>query len=298
MSSIKLGSISNKNNINIIVGTYDGSLLGYNTEGEEIFSFSIGDFDIRHIVEDKYGNIYVSYGNIYVVNEELDGATTYLSSPTTNNTYEFDIDANGNFYTASSSGYTTKIDSGDNVLWSYNHGEQVLSVAVNQDGNCFSTSAFDNSFIKHDLDGSKEWEFFGPSDSVRAVTCDEYGFSYCAARDNSVTKVDSSGSQVWRNSSIIPSGRIEDISVDIHSNVYVASYGDRIVKLGPDGNILWAFGNSNFNKVSVDREGNVYGLSIASNKLYAITSDGQEKWNKDIPSIMSVYSSGNNVNHR
>ena len=74
-------------------------------------------------------------------------------------------------------------------------------------------------------------------------------------------------------------------SVDEYGNIYIGTTGGRLLKISPEGLLLWSFpsqpsGNYTVRDTSIDGEGNLYFGTIGGT-MYCVSPEGVELWHYD-----------------
>jgi hypothetical protein len=102
-----------------------------------------------------------------------------------------------------------------------------------------------------------------------------------------VTRLSSTGQTRWRLEALGPTG----MALDRDGNAHVLSYSGRVTRLAPDGRELWSFLPQDTEiwgqRIAVAPDGSAYfvvgmGMSPTARqfKLYALTSQGTERWSR------------------
>ena len=172
-------------------------------------------------------------------------------------------------------------------------------VAVDNSGNIYVSSRYDNRIFKFDSSGNyvTKWDSWdGGAEKFNepmGIAVDDSGYVYvCAFHNNKIVKFDSSGNFVtqwvsWNDGEqdhgfSNPHG----ITLDNSGNVFVCDYhNNRIVKFDSSGNYItmwgsWGDGDGEFQYprgIAVDLEGDVYVVSGHSQRFQKLSSDGTFK---------------------
>lgn len=174
-----------------------------------------------------------------------------------------------------------KIDQDGNKVWTFTgHNNSTQSVAVDPNGNVYSSDA-DNIIKKIDPDGNQIWSSSYLMTGVpQAVAVDSVGNVYYGG-GTTLGKIDSDGSLLWNvNRS---SGGIVAVAPDTFGNVYIgAYYGDGGVDglekySALDGSRIWSYdvpaSRQRIFRVSTGFNGYVYYTINDSNGLRRINDD-------------------------
>ena len=123
----------------------------------------------------------------------------------------------------------------------------------------------------------ENWEVSAhPQTSViTAVAVDLAGNIFTVGSDNTVRKLDSSGTELW---SYIDTNDVTSVAVDGDGNVIIGSFGGTVKKLGGTGNLLWEYRvNAYVHAVAVDVGGYVY-FGANDNSVRKLTPNGSLMW--------------------
>ena len=285
-------------------GGYDAFLTKFDSSGSELWTQQIGTLSSDKsysVAVDASGNVYISgstsgvLGSSYKGNDDafltkFDSSgselwTQQIGTSRWDYSYSVAVDGSGNAYISGSTNgdfgsfdaggedaFLTKFDSSGNKLWTKQIGnmssdDYSLSVAVDASGNAYIS---------------------GYTDGV-------LGSSSAGAEDAFLTKLDSSGSEVW--TSQIGSSNIDysfSVAVDGSGNVYISGYtggvlGDSsaggtdafLTKFDSLGNVLWTqqIGTSAWdqsNSVAVDALGNAYISGYTNGDLGGTNAGGSD----------------------
>ena len=167
-----------------------------------------------------------------------------------------------------------KIDDFGNQIWSYNFGQTVTSVVLDDLENIYAGG--NNSEIrKLDSNGNLQWTFTGHTGNVNSLGYNN-NFIYSGSADNTFRKIDLNGNQIW---SITTVGDIRSINFDSNGNIIVGSFNHNIYKLDSNGNILWTFTNHTGSVLDlyVDINDNIYSAS-SDTTARKIDNNGNQIW--------------------
>ena len=204
-----------------------------------------------------------------------------------NSLFAVAVDQDGFLYIGGDNDSVVKIDPDGNEVWTNTDPtDRVQGVAVDQDGNVY-TGSRDNTVHKIDPDGNEVWTYTGHSNDIYGVAVDQDGNVYTASRDNTLHKIDSDGSHVWTFTG--HSSHVRHVAVDADGFVYTAGSDDTVRKLDPGGGQEWSYDIGTYGlSVAVDHEGFVYaGVNGSVRKL---DPDGDEVWQSsgDAPTTTQV----------
>jgi sugar lactone lactonase YvrE len=208
------------------------------------------------------------------------------------------VDAAGNsFVSTQSANGVKKFDDQGNFVTQWGGGGKgegkfslTLGVAVDTANNVYVADFYNKRIQKFDNDGTFLLEWANePSTSPAFIAIDAdnnvYVDEFPPHDGHYIQKFDSSGKLLseWGNTDNRFGGRIEDIALDKHGNLYVAdALGHRVQKLDADGNLLATFGgkaskegNGLFDEpfgIAIDSADNIYVLD--ANFLQKLDADG------------------------
>jgi pimeloyl-ACP methyl ester carboxylesterase len=232
-------------------GGSDIFIAKYDATGNVLWAKCIGGTgaDVAtSIALDATGNVYMTGYFNGTVDFDTGPGTYYLSSIGSNNSFVSKLDASGNF------------------LWAKQFAGQAYSIAVDANGNIYTTGNFTGTVD------------FDPGPGIYNLTSSYAGDT----SDMFVSKLESSGNFLWAEQfGGVASDWGNSIAVDVNGNVYITGmhststpgddslwYPDRykvnlIFKLDDSGNLLWQkqLGGSDAvtgNSIAVDAFGNVY----------------------------------------
>jgi len=199
-------------------------------------------------------------------------------------------DSNRNIIYGEASGTIRKIDSSGTNVWNFNgHSDQIRATKLGPDEEYLYTASDDNTVKKIDLSvldaGGTDseatiWTFSQHVNSVEDLAVDSNYNIYSIGFDDTVRKIDLSGSQVWSISTSVRSK-----CIDIGENEDYIYYGDtdsNIIKIDASGTEIWSYsvGTSQLIDVTVDSQGFIYG-STSSGILEKIDADKNLEWEYD-----------------
>lgn len=186
---------------------------------------------------------------------------------------------------------TRTFDDDGNADWTADHGDRVLAVAIDADGNVYTGGLRTSNLTtrKYNSSGSLQWSADHGA-QVNGIAVDDSGNVYtCGARTSSITtrKYDSAGTLQW---SVDHGANVNAIAVDSSGNVYTGGVRTGVLttdrttrKYNSAGTLQWSADHGNGGTVSgiaVDSSGNVYtaGNVISSNTTRKYDSSGALQW--------------------
>lgn len=242
-----------------------------------------------------------------------DGSQVWLYDLVSELGRNVDVDPDGNAYFGMGT-EARKVDSAGNLLWNTDVGSEVMSIAVDGDGNVFAGQY--NSYVtKLNPDGTEAWTYTFMGDKVLAMTADYRGRCYAGAGVD-LTCLDSNGDVVWEFSwsnatyeslactenyiwetidsfyifkrditdgseiwEYNPDSRTSAVAVDYDGYSYGALEGGEVIKLSPGGSRVWTVTpNTNEKRsVAVDFMRNVYVGDISGN-IQKLDPNGNLLW--------------------
>ena len=257
-------------NFTLVSGSNDNTLRKIDPYGNEIWTFSNFERQVRGVDIDNTGHIYA--GSLDGTLKKLDSSGNQLwSFSNTSSIWNISIDIiNEYVYAGLSDDTVRKINTNDGTEvtsggWPFTgHTSTVYDVAVDPNGNVY-TAGNDSTVKKIDPSGNEVWSFNGHSSTVRGVAVDfNNGYVYSGGSDYILRKVNiSDGSEVTSGGWPFTghTNRVYGIVIDSVGNVYSASWDNTLKKIDSDGNEIWTFSG---------HSGRVYGVAIDKNG-YIIT---------------------------
>lgn len=200
------------------------------------------------------------------------------------------IDLTGAIYAPGGWRALFSLTSEGSLRWTKEFEQGVTSVAISPDGESVYVSGFRTTAI--DLSGNQLWEYPGG----RAVTIDNDGNIYTFSKEDTVVRcLTPSGNLKWQYSYGKEVGKDYDRTIasmiDSDGNFYFTGSDPtpfELVSLDHEGNLRWRFelegGPVGTNLIS-DIEGTIYVGMYGGQVLYAITQNGELKWQLSLPVI-------------
>jgi len=169
------------------------------------------------------------------------------------------------------------------ILWSYNAGAQLGSVALATDGSIV-VGAANGQVYALDRYGAVRWTYQTGDEIEADPAIAPDGTIYVGSRDKFLYALNSNGSLKWRAQT---SDHVHGLALGPDGTIYVFSADFKLWAFTPQGNRLW---NVSMGKADVwtwtwytpaiysDASGSTTIYAGGPSKLYAVRSDGSVKW--------------------
>jgi len=218
------------------------------SDGTEEWSRQIHTDVIRSI---KYHNEYIySCGNdSTVMKMDRQGNMIWIISGDTADAMDLAFMPSGNILVGYRNGNVYEIDDATGTLVTAGafdtKSSELVAIATDSVGNCYA-SVFDTIFKvkKFNTSRGRDWEKSDFTDFSHCLVVDANDVLYVGSDDNTVRKIDPTGSEIWkfeRHTDIV-----RGLDVDYLGYVYSGSIDQTVRKITPNGNQVWVFvGNEN-----------------------------------------------------
>jgi hypothetical protein len=281
---------------NLYFGSYyvfGDEFYSYTPEGEQIWTYESGSGRATQsgILIDSSNTIYFGSRDscLYALNPDGTLKWKYKASDSFHQEVIPNIDLNGNIYITNSSGklYSVKPDGNLNWSTSYEYGFGSKSPVFSPDGNTIYIAGLDSNLFALNLDGSIKWKL-SCGQIKRATLVDSDGNIYAVA-SNYLYSINSAGNINW--SYFLLGTPIAIPTIDKDGNIYTIAwdttytiYYTALISLRYDGTFRWKyiFNDHEVNHFDqpliCDFNGTVYVGSTLGYDYYAISSNGELKW--------------------
>jgi len=177
-----------------------------------------------------------------------------------------------------------------NALWEFKTNSNIYSSpAIGKDGTIY-VGSLDNSLYAINPDGTKKWEFLTGGSIFASPTIGTDGTIYIASWDEILYAINPDGTTKWVYS--LGHENTSSPAIDKNGTIYIGTCDPHhsLYALSPFGTIKWIYRFEGLyqyifhSSPAIDSEGTIY--IGGSSKVYAINSDGSEKW---------VYETGDDI---
>lgn len=194
-------------------------------------------------VDEDFVYVVINNDTVRKLNKNTGATVTNRTISVGLNWNSVDADDEDHIYTGDANRFVRKLRKSDlGQVWGVQHTGTgaVFVVRVNRNKDfvwCAEISM--NRVVKRStVNGAAAWTFTGHTEIVRALTVDGNDFAYSGGNDQTVRKIDPSGTQVW---SVNLGANVWATEVDAQGFVYAGLENSNLVKLDNDGNIVWTF---------------------------------------------------------
>jgi outer membrane protein assembly factor BamB len=182
------------------------------------------------------------------------------------------------FYIPFTDGTLSQYADDGTVDWSYRTDDSLFTAPVVSSGGVIYVGSDDDSLYAINPDGSKKWAY-GTDDQVRsspAIGSD--GTIYVGSDDDSLYAITPGGSEKWTfgtGDNVRSSPAINTTN----GTVYFGSDDDKVYAVDTSGTRNWeaSTGGNVRSSPAIDRDGNIY-VGSSDNSFYAFDSNGQQLW--------------------
>jgi len=261
-----------------------------------IWEYATGGIFVEGIAVDSDHNVYISGArtngkSVWKLNSS--GTSIIWSFDTESFAHDITIDDADNVYVGGNSGIDGKniwkLNSSGGLIWDFNTGRNVFSIAVNSGGKVYAAGGAGGINVqKIGIGRDLIWGYGANNIDLPAAYCiavDSTDNVYFGSSETatilglmSVFKLDKTGKLVW---SYYTGNEVFDIAVDSGGNVYmVGSIGTNnksVWKLNSSGDLDWSyFTGSHTLGIAIDAADNVYvaGLPVMGKSAWKLNSSG------------------------
>ena len=247
-------------------------------------------YDLPHHIEsapaiDENGNIYV--GTVW---DEPDSLYAFYSNGTLRWSYEtgswiYSSPVIGNddtIYFGSADTFIYALYPDGSLRWKYETDAMVLSSpAIGEDGTIYCGSHDHYLYALYPNNGTLKWRF-PTEDWIRTSPCiGDDGTIYCVSLDEHLYAINPDGTFKWKTN--VGAGTSPTIGRD--GAIYCGA--DKLYAINPvNGSVKWSFDNPGYicgGTPCNSLDGTIY-FGTNYGTIYAVNSDGTEKWSKHIGS--------------
>ncbi len=223
------------------------------------------------------------------------GRSPYLGAQTFHLKWSFDtggegidstpaIDANGNVYVQSRSGYLYALDSNGTLKWSFHTLDSIVggyygpesSPAIDSNGIIYVGSSNGNLYALF-TNGTLDWRFTtsGPIQSSPAIGKD--GTIYVGGDDGNLYAITQNDQLKWKFAT--GGAVVSSPAIDSRGIIYVGSNDASLYAIYPTGGLQWSFktGGSVLSSPAIGMGGFVY-VASRDGYLYAVNRGGNLVW--------------------
>jgi len=260
-------------------------LSKYNSNGEELWTFSPKNVIVTSPTVGPDGTVYVGTGNVNAAGELVavrpDGTLKWVYTAGGKITSAPVFGTDGTLYVASPDGILHALDpqDGSEIWWLDMEVKSQANLAMGPNDMIYATMGTNSLYAIRPV-GTKKWEFStnGVVSTTPAVGPD--GTIYIGSADHKLYAILPSGEKKWDynqgNSVFTP-------AVGQDGSVYFGSEDNNLTALSPNGKLNWIFAaGGSKNPPVIGPNGLIYTQAVNSKVIYALDRDGRIQWHYKI----------------
>jgi len=271
------GAVAWSSGPNIYTGSFDGTVRKWNSDGDQIWSYSFPESP-REVVVDRDGYVYVavtSNGRVYRLTPNGNHDWTYS---TEEDPKSIAVHKDGYVYTIDDSGFLSgnnlyKLNASDgSLIWDVNHSTPALAYLSVDIYNNIYTTGNGNILRKFNSSGNELWTYEHPN-TARTIRPTRNGdFVFVCGHNPHITRLNSSGGSPNTRNVGFSWGQIGSSAVDDKYLYVVKSTDGDLYKVSFGLSLQWTYSGVTSSAVDVDQDGYVYASN--GDNLVKVSPDG------------------------